>query len=283
MSNKELRWDWEISNKTTWLGSSFKELYAYKDLLFRLVRKDILMQYQQTMFGPLWVLLQPLLTVLTFVLIFNRVLKVPTGNIPPLLYYLSGITLWSLFSEILLSTAGTFTKNVHIFGKVYFPRIIVPFSAMLLNCFQFGIQFLFLLIAVAYYYFTGKIGVNAIDLLWCVPVIIIVSGMGLGAGLIFSVLTAKYRDLSAFLPITVRLLMFLCPIFYSLSAVPQGVRWLVDVNPLAAQFEVFRFALMKTGEFNTLYFIYSGAVMLLLMTGGLLLFNKKGDQLIDVA
>jgi lipopolysaccharide transport system permease protein len=283
MSDKELQWDWEISNKTTWLGSSFKELYAYRDLLFRLVRKDILMQYQQTMFGPLWVLLQPLLTVLTFVLIFNRVLKVPTGNIPPLLYYLSGITLWSLFSEILLNTASTFTKNAHIFGKVYFPRIIVPFSVMLLNCFQFGIQFLFLLIAVAYYYFTGKIAVNAIDLLWCVPVIVIVSGMGLGAGLIFSVLTAKYRDISSFLPIIVRLLMFLCPIFYSLSTVPQEVRWLVILNPLAAQFEVFRFSLMKTGEFNPIYFIYSGAVMLLLMSGGLLLFNKKGDQLIDVA
>src|SRR4051812_31731387 len=159
MSEKELNWEWELSSKTTWLGSSVRELYAYKDLLVRLVRKDILMQYQQTMFGPLWVLLQPLLTVLTYLLVFNRVLKLPTGNIPPFLYYLSGITLWNLFSEILLNTAGTFTRNAQIFGKVYFPRIIVPLSVMVLNCFQFTIQFLFLLGAIAYYYFTGRIDI----------------------------------------------------------------------------------------------------------------------------
>ncbi len=273
----------EISSKTTWLGSSLKELYSYKDLLLRLVRKDILMQHQQTLLGPLWVLLQPLLTVFTFVLVFNKVLKVPTGGVPPLLYYLSGITLWNLFSEVLLGTAGTFTKNAHVFGKVYFTRIIVPFSAMVLNYFQFAIQFLFLLVAVVYYYFAGQIEVRVINLFLCVPVIVVVLGIGLGAGLIFSVITAKYRDLSAFLPIVVRLLMFLCPVFYSLSHVPGSVRWLIDLNPLSAQFNVFRYALAGIGSFNVLQFIYGSVLMLLLLAGGLLLFNKNGDGLIDVA
>jgi lipopolysaccharide transport system permease protein len=283
MSDKELHWEWEIGSKTSWLGASFKELVSYKDLLFRLVRKEILMQHQQTLLGPIWVLLQPLLTVFTFVLVFNKVLQIPTAGIPPLLYYLSGITLWNLFSEILLGTANTFTKNAHVFGKVYFPRIIVPLSAMLLNYFQFFIQFIFLIIALAYYYFTRQVNVTFFNLFLCVPVIIIVSGIGLGAGLIFSVLTAKYRDLSAFLPIVVRLLMFLCPVFYSLSHVPQTVRWVVDLNPLSAQFKMFRFALVGIGDFNMLHLFYGAATMLLLMTGGLLLFNKKGDELIDVA
>jgi lipopolysaccharide transport system permease protein len=283
MPDKELHWDWEIGNKTSWLGTSFKEVLSYKDLLFRLVRKDILMQHQQTLLGPVWVLLQPLLTVFTFVLVFNKVLQIPTAGIPPLLYYLSGITLWNLFSEILLGTANTFTKNAHVFGKVYFPRIIVPFSAMLLNYFQFFIQFLFLLVAVLYYYFTGQVTVQFFNLFLCIPVIIIVSGIGLGAGLIFSVLTAKYRDLSAFLPIVVRLLMFLCPVFYALSHVPGDVRWVVELNPLSAQFKIFRYALVGIGDFTWPQFIYGAAAMLLLMTAGLLLFNKKGDGLIDVA
>jgi lipopolysaccharide transport system permease protein len=283
MPDKELQWDWEIGNKTSWLGVSFKELLSYKDLLYRLVRKDILMQHQQTLLGPVWVLLQPLLTVFTFVLVFNKVLLIPTAGIPPLLYYLSGITLWNLFSEVLLGTANTFTKNAHVFGKVYFPRIIVPFSAMLLNYFQFFIQFIFLLIAVAYYYFTGQVSVHFFNLFLCIPVIIIVSGIGLGAGLIFSVLTAKYRDLSAFLPIVVRLLMFLCPVFYALSHVPQSVRWVVDLNPLSAQFKIFRYALVGIGDFTGIQFLYGALAMLLLMTAGLLLFNKKGDGLIDVA
>jgi len=283
MPNKEPQFDWEITSKTSWLGASFKELISYKDLLLRLVRKDILMQHQQTLLGPLWVLLQPLLAVFTYVLVFNKVLQIPTAGIPPLLYYLSGITLWNLFSEILLGTANTFTKNAHVFEKVYFPRIIVPFSAMLLNYFQFLIQLIFLIIAVAYYYFTGQVNVTFFNLFLCVPVIIIISGIGLGAGLIFSVLTAKYRDLSAFLPIVVRLLMFLCPVFYSLSHVPQSVRWVIDLNPLSAQFKMFRFALVGIGDFTILQFFYGAATMLLLMTAGLLLFNKKGDGLIDVA
>jgi len=283
MPDKELHWEWEIGSKTSWLGASFKELLSYKDLLFRLVRKDILMQHQQTLLGPIWVLLQPLLTVFTFVVVFNKVLQIPTAGIPPLLYYLSGITLWNFFSEIFLGTSTTFTKNAHVFGKVYFPRIIVPFSAMLLNYFQFLIQFIFLMIALAYYYFTGQVTVHLLNLFLCLPVLIIVSGIALGAGLIFSVLTAKYRDLSSFLPIVVRLLMFLCPVFYSLEHVPQNVRWIVDINPLTAQFKMFRYALVGIGEFTIPQLLYSALSMILLMVAGLLLFNKKGDGLIDVA
>lgn len=274
---------WEISNKTTWLGSSIKELYSYKDLLFSLVRKDILTQYQQTLFGPLWVLLLPLMTVLTYVVVFHKVLQISTGGIPHILYYLSGIILWTLFSDTLLSTASTFTKNAAIFGKVYFPRLIVPLATMLLNSFQFAIQLGFLIIAVAYYYFIGAIHIQAINLLLFIPAVIIIAGIGLGAGLIFSVVSAKYRDLSSFLPIIVRLLMFLCPIFYSISHIPASIRWLVDINPLSVPFEMFRKAFMGIGHFTLTQVLYSSVIMILLLCGGLLLFNKMGDQLIDVA
>jgi lipopolysaccharide transport system permease protein len=170
-----------------------------------------------------------------------------------------------------------------MFGKVYFPRLIVPFSVMLLNYFQFSIQFFFLLLAVAYYHSTGQISADPINLLLSIPVIIVVSFIGLGAGLVLSVLTAKYRDISSFLPFIVRLLMFLCPVFYSLTTVPGSVRWLVNLNPLTVQFEAFRYALTNQPGFDARQFLYSCVIMFLLVIAGLLFFNKKGDQLIDVA
>ena len=144
MRERQPDWEWEIKPQTTWLGVSFKELYSYKDLLFRLVRKEFLMYYHQTLLGPFWLLLQPILTVFTYVLIFNKVIRLPTDGIPPFLFYLSGITLWNLFSDIFLGTSTTFAQNAHIFSKVYFPRIIAPLSIVLVQCARFLIQLLLL-------------------------------------------------------------------------------------------------------------------------------------------
>ena len=282
MPEKQLHWDWEITKKTSWLGWSASELLSYKDLLFRLVRKDFLAYYQQTLLGPLWIVIQPLLTVFTYVLVFNRVIGISTEGVPPFLYYLIGITLWSLFSDIFFGTASTFVQNIQVFSKVYFPRLIVPASVVLLHGLRFLFQLLLLFIVLFYYYFTGIVTLSPKLFLLCIPAIVTTVGIAFGSGLIFSILTAKYRDLLSAMQLLVRLLMFVCPIFYSLARVPQKYKTLVSINPLASQFELFRFAFLGKGEIVMSNLLYSVVAMLLLVSVGILLFNKTGDKLIDV-
>ena len=282
MLQEKLKWEWEISKKTSWLGVSIKELYQYKDLLFGLVRKEFLSSYQQTLLGPFWVLLQPVLTVLTSVLIFHHIIGVSTEGVPPLLYYLAGITLWNLFSEIFLGTSVTFTQHVHIFTKVYFPRIIVPLSVVFLTGLRFMVQLLLFTAALIFYSITGAVEIHWTSLLLAIPVILVTAGIGLGTGLIFSIFTAKYRDFLGLLQIILRLLMFICPIFYPMSIVPHKFKWLMTINPLSVQFEMFRFALLGKGQFTDQQAFYSISFTLLLLIGGLLWFNKTSDRLIDI-
>jgi lipopolysaccharide transport system permease protein len=282
MIEEKIKWEWEISKRTSWLGASLKELHQYKDLLFRLVRKEFLSSYQQTLLGPFWVLLQPILTVLTSLLIFHGIIGVSTEGIPPLLYYLAGITMWNLFSDIFLGTSVTFTQNAQVFNKVYFPRIIVPLSVVLLSSMRFVIQLLLFFIALVYYYLAGEVTIPLNTFLLAIPVLLTTAGIALGAGLIFSIFTAKYRDFLGLLQIILRLLMFICPIFYPMSIVPHKLQWVMNINPLAVQFELFRFAMVGKGQFTIEQVIYSSISMLVLLGGGILLFNKTADRLIDV-
>ena len=282
MSEQKLHWDWEIKPRRTWFEVNFRELVAYKDLLFRLVRKEFLLRYQQTLLGPVWVLIQPILTVTMYVLIFKRMLNISTLDTPPILFYLTGITLWSLFSDIFLGTASTFTHNAEVFNKVFFPRIIAPLSVMLLHGFRFLIQLFLVIIVLLYYYIQGDIALPYTTFLISIPVVIVTALMGLGGGLIFSVITAKYRDLSNLLNLITGLLMFACPIFYPLSFAYQKIQWLIYANPLSSLFELFRYAFLGKGEFSLLHISYSFLMMILLVVSGFLLFNKKGDELMDV-
>jgi lipopolysaccharide transport system permease protein len=282
IATKRTDWEWEIKPETSWFGISFKEVYAYKDLLSGLTRKEFLGLYHQTLLGPFWALLQPLLTVLTFVLVFNTVIGISTGGVPPFLYNLIGVTLWTLFSEVFLNVSKTFTQNAQVFSKVYFPRIIVALSNLWLQFILYGIQLILLAVVFLCYLVWGQIHVNPINMLLILPATIITAGIAFGGGLIFSVLTAKYRDLLAIVQLIVRLLMFLCPIFYSLAMVPKKVKWLVELNPLSAQFEVFRFAFTGKGGVTEMQFLYSLVFMVVLVIGGVLLFNKMSDKLMDV-
>ncbi len=281
-STKERDWEWEIRPRTTWLGVSLKELYSYKDLLFRLVRREFLMLYQQTLLGPVWIVVQPIITVLTYVLIFHQIIGISTEGIPAFLFYLVGITLWNLFSDIFLGTSSTFTNNVQIFNKVYFPRIIVPLSVMLLHFLRFGIQLLLLIIVIFVYAAKGKVDLHMETWIFAVPAMLIAAIIGLGLGLLFSVLTARYRDLLNLLHLLVRLLMFLCPIFFSLAMVPEKWKPLVIANPLTPAFELFRYAFLGSGTFSWLQLMYSFMVAIILLGGSVLIFNKKGDLLMDV-
>ena len=276
------QWEWEIDNKTSWLSIRFKELLPFKDLLFRLVRKDFLSSYQQTLLGPFWVIFQPLLTVITYVIVFNKVIGISTQGVPAFLYYLSGITLWNLFSELFINISNTFSQNLNIFSKVYFPRIIAPMSILLVNLIKFAIQLSMLLIVLAYYYLSGRLIFNPLKFFLFIPVIVTCTGMGFGAGLIFSVITVKYRDVLGLLQTVMRILMFVCPIFYSLSMVPHNLVWFVNINPLSVQFELFRDSFFGNGQVSLVQIVYSNIFMLVVVFCGIALFNKMGDRLIDV-
>lgn len=282
MAEKHIHWDWEIKTQTSWLGASWKELYSYKDLLLRLIRKDFLASYQQTLLGPFWAILQPIFAVLIYVLVFYKVMHITTLGIPPFLYYLTGITLWNLFSDIFQNTSTTFVVNAYLFSKVYFPRIISPLAVMLLQCVRFLFQMLLLIGVLLYYYLVGKIHLQPTHFFLAIPAVIITAGIGFGTGLIFSILTAKYRDLQNMLQLIIRLLMFVCPIFYSLVLVQPKIKWIVLLNPLSSQFEIFRYSFLGIGEFSSLQIVYSAVFMILLVGGGVLLFNKVGEKLIDV-
>jgi lipopolysaccharide transport system permease protein len=277
-----MNWDWEIKPKTSWWNINLSELYSYKDLILQLTRKDFLGQYQQTLLGPFWVVLQPLLSVFVYVLVFNNVIGISTGDVPPFLFNLIGITLWNLFSEIFLQTSKTFSQNGDVFNKVYFPRIIVAISTFWLQLQLFSINLLLLFAIYIYYVITGIVDYDLGKLILILPIIIITAGIGFGGGLIFSVLTAKYRDLMSLIQLLIRLLMFACPIFYTLSMVPKSVQWFVVINPLSSLFEYFRYAFIGTGSLDILLLSYSIGFMILIVCFGIMLFNKMSDKLIDI-
>jgi lipopolysaccharide transport system permease protein len=276
-------WDWKIEPSAKWWGWSADELWSYRHLIMGLVRREFILNYQQTILGPIWILVQPILTLLTFVLVFGKLVGISTGSLPPVLFYLSGIVLWSFFSDSLSGTSNTFRENIHIFSKVYFPRIIMPFSMLITHFLRFLIQLLLLGLVLLGYLIFGKIHLSVNRWILILPLILMAIGIiGLAIGLILSVLTAKYRDLGNLVPLSVRLLMFLTPVIYPITIIPENLRWLVLWNPLTPLFEVFRYAILGEGTFSIQQFIYSIMCTFFLLIAGLLIFNKKGDQLIDV-
>ena len=282
IDHKLLNWEWEIKPETSWWNLNFKELVSYKDLTLQLTRKEFLGLYQQTLLGPFWVLLQPLLTVLVYVFVFNNVIGISTGSVPPFLFNLIGITLWSLFSEIFLQTSKAFSQNADVFNKVYFPRIIVAISSLWLQLKLFSVNLLLLFVVYIFCLIIGKVDFNFGPTFLIFPVIVITTGIGFGGGLIFSVLTAKYRDLMSFMNLIIRLLMFVCPIFFTLSMVPEKLKWLVMINPLSSLFEYFRYAFLGTGSVDNLQLLYSTIFMIVVVCFGVMLFNKMSDKLIDI-
>lgn len=279
----EGEWDWEISAKTSWWDFSPKELWSYRHLLVGLVRRDFLVGYQQTLLGPLWVLLQPVMTMVTYVLVFGKVVGISTGQAPPVLFYLAGIVLWTLFNDSFTSTSSSFRDNAHIYSKVYFPRLIIPVAQIAGSLVSFGIQFLFLLLALAYYrLFTPWPAPATGSWLLLVPVVVLVAAQSLALGLLFSVLTGKYRDVKFVVGLGVRLLMFLTPVIYPVQYVTEKWRWVVQLNPLTPLFELFRRSLLGEGLVTANQLAYSVVFTLVLFVFALLTFNKQVSKLIDV-
>ena len=277
-------WDWEISNRSSWRNWPVKELWAYRYLLFRFIRRDFLINYQQTLLGPLWVVLQPVLTLVVYVMVFSRWIGIDTGSSPPVLFFLCGILLWGLFSDLFTGTAFIFTHYSSLYTKVYFPRLIIPFSVAGTHLLRFFIQFVLLVGVLVFHAVFLDFNFSWNFWLLILPLSILLTALfALAMGLIFCILTARYRDLGNIVHLGVRLFMFVTPVIYPISSLPSGIRWFVHINPLSVLFEVFRFALLGQGIFTMWQLLYSAVFIIITFFTALIWFNKQAIRLIDIA
>ena len=282
MKNRNEKWLYEISSKHHLFKFNFKEVWRYKDLLFLFIKRDVVTVYKQTILGPLWYLIQPLFTSVIFTLVFNTIAKIETGSIHPFLFNLAGITCWNYFKNCLNGTADTFKKNQGIFGKVYFPRIIMPISVVFSNLIKFGIQLLILVGFYLYFLNTNQAQLPTVYIV-LFPIIVLIMGiLSLGLGMIISSLVTKYRDVSFLLGFGVNLLMYisLVNLPYSLF-VDNGYKWLIDINPMAQLINTSRFLLLGSGNFNTSALLYPFCISLIVLFIGLLVFNRTERNFID--
>jgi lipopolysaccharide transport system permease protein len=257
------------------------EIWRYRDLILLFVRRDFVAQYKQTILGPLWFVIQPLLTTLMYTIVFANIAKISTSNMPPLLFYMSGTVAWTYFSTSLVKTSDTFINNANIFGKVYFPRMTVPLSIVLSNMIQFFIQFCLLLFIMLIYTLLG-IHFNLSTNLLLLPVLLLIlAGLGLGFGIIVSSLTTKYRDLKHLVAFGVQLWMYATPVIFPLSEIEGKYRIFFLINPLTGVIESFRNILLGVGELNFLYLGYSVCFMIALLIFGILLFNRIERNFMD--
>jgi homopolymeric O-antigen transport system permease protein len=286
-STSDNEWLFEISAKRKLIDLNFKEIWKYRDLMLLFVKRDIVTVYKQTVLGPLWFFIQPLFTAVIFTLIFNNIASISTGIIPPFLFNLSGITAWNYFKIVLNGTSSTFKANAGIFGKVYFPRFIVPLSKVISNLVKFGIQLLILIAFYCYYVFYKGDAIAPDMHLLLFPVYVILMALyGLGLGMIISTFTTKYRDISLLLSFAVQLLMYLSAVPYPIGefqAKQPQYAWIVDYNPLAQIIEGFRYSLFATDnlqfDWNSLLITSLLGVVLFLI--GLILFNRTEKTFID--
>lgn len=274
-------WDLVIQPKHRLLAIPFAEIWRYRDLLLLLVRRDFVSMYKQTILGPLWFIIQPVMTTLVFTLVFGNIAGISTDGLPKLLFYLSGITCWNYFSETLTKTSETFTANANIFGKVYFPRVIIPLSIVVSSLLKLGVQFLLFVGFAAWFYFTG----SEFSPTWAMtlfPVIVVIMAMmGLGLGMIISSMTTKYRDLRFLLTFAVQLLMYATPVIYPASALPEKYAWIIRANPMTPIIETFRYGFLGAGQFSLLSLTYSLVVTLAVLIVGTITFNQVEKTFMD--
>lgn len=277
------KWDLIIQPKSAWLEMHLADLWRYRDLLGMFVLRDFVAVYKQTILGPLWFFIQPLLTTLTFTIIFGGVAKLSTDGLPPFLFYLAGSTPWNYFATCLTKTSTTFKDNTGLFGKVYFPRLITPLSIVISTLIQFGIQFGLLGAALVWYLFTGaSVHPNWSGILVGTPLLVIMLGaLGLGFGIIVSSLTTKYRDLAFLITFGVQLAMYATPVVYPLSSVPDKYRHLIELNPMTGIVEAFRFLYLGVGSFSWPLLIYSASFTVITLLLGILIFNRVEKTFMD--
>lgn len=279
MARKD-NWDSVIEADSRWLNVRFKEIYDYRDLLSLFVRRDFVSQYKQTILGPLWFFIQPIFSTIIFTVIFGRVAEISTDGVPQPVFYLSGIVLWNYFGDCLTKTSETFHLNQTLFGKVYFPRLIVPLSLVVSNLMKLGVQLLLLTFFIVYYLSGDQFSPSLV--LGLFPVFILISAtLGLGIGLVISALTTKYRDLRFLVQFGVQLAMYATPIVYPLSIVPEDKKIFFLLNPITSVVEGFRAGLFGVGEFSPVWLTYSFFLSVIMLLFGILLFNRVERSFVD--
>lgn len=277
----ESDWDLIIEGKTSLFDLKMKDVWRYRDLLWMFVKRDFVSFYKQTILGPLWFFIQPIFTTLVFTFVFGNLAGISTDGLPQQLFYLSGITSWNYFADCLTKTSTVFKDNANIFGKVYFPRLIMPLSIVTSNLVRFGVQMILFLAMMGYYYIQGaNFHVTTAILLF--PVLVLLMAMlGLGIGLIITALTTKYRDLSFLITFGVQLLMYGTTVIYPLSAAPAKYKVFIELNPMTGIIEAFRYAFLGKGEFTAWSLGYSTIVTVIIMFFGILIFNKTERSFVD--
>ncbi|MEI6522750.1 MAG: ABC transporter permease [Bacteroidota bacterium] len=280
--NNDNNWTEVISPKKGILDVRLYEIWKYRDLIALFVRRDFVSIYKQTILGPLWIFIQPLFTTITFVFVFSRIAKLSTDGIPPVLFYLSGITLWTYFADSFSKTSNIFVNNANIFGKVYFPRLTTPISIIISNLIKFGIQISLFVSIYVYYVITGKVEVLVNTYILLLPILILLMAvLGLGLGIIFSSLTTKYRDLGFLLAFGIQLLMYATPVIYPLSSIEGKFRKYLELNPLSSIIENFRYAIFSQGQPDLGGLVYCAVFSVVVLFLGIIIFNQVEKSFMD--
>lgn len=274
-------WDLVIEPQHSLLDLNLKDVWRYRDLLWLLVKRDFVSFYKQTILGPLWFFIQPLFTTLIFTFVFGNLAGLSTDGLPQPLFYMAGITAWNYFADCLTKTSTVFKDNANIFGKVYFPRLIMPLSIVVSNLVRFGVQMLLFFLMLAYYAYTGGSFTPNAYVLLSPMLILLMALLGLGLGLVITALTTKYRDLAFLITFGVQLMMYGTTVIYPLSAAPAKYRALIELNPMTGIIEAFRYGFLGQGEFTVSSFGYSVAFTLLALLLGVVIFNKTEKTFVD--
>jgi lipopolysaccharide transport system permease protein len=277
-------WDIEIRPRGNLFDLKLRDVWHYRDLLMLLVRRDFVSFYKQTILGPLWFFIQPLFTTLIYTFVFGDLAAIPTDGLPKPLFYLAGITAWNYFAECLTKTSSVFTTNAALFGKVYFPRLVVPLSIVVSNLIRFGVQMLLFLLMMAVYWSRGaSFHPNAYLLLF--PLLLILMAMlGLGLGMLISAMTTKYRDLGFLISFGIQLMMYLTTVIYPLAAVENKYpkyKWIIELNPMTSIIEAFRYGFLGQGTFTVLSLLITTVSTVLVLVIGILVFNRVERTFID--
>lgn len=274
-------WDQIIKPKIGLFEINFRETWQYRDLISLFVRRDFIYVYKQTILGPLWYLIQPLLTTIVFTVVFSGLAKIPTDGIHPVLFYLAGTVCWNYFSESVRKTSATFVNNANILGKVYFPRLVMPVSIVVSTMFSFIVQLFLLFGFIIYYDFQGiDIQINA-AIVFLPLLLLLMAFMGLGLGIIVSAMTVKYRDLIYLINFSIQLLMYATPVIYSISGISGKARFLLLLNPMSSVIEFFRFAVLGKGFFDPLWMTYSIVLTAVIFLIGVVMYNRVERTFLD--
>ena len=280
-NNPAPEWDLIIEPQTSLFELHLKDVWRYRDLLWLLVKRDFVSFYKQTILGPLWFFIQPLFTTIIFTFIFGNLAGLSTDGLPQPLFYMAGITAWNYFADCLTKTSTVFRDNANIFGKVYFPRLIMPLSIVVSNLVRFAVQMILFFLMIGYYALTGAdFHMNVYVLLF--PVLVLMMALlGLGLGLIITAMTTKYRDLAFLITFGVQLMMYATTVIYPLSAAPAKYKWLIELNPMTGIIEAFRFGFLGQGELTLSSFGYAVAFTLVSLVFGVIIFNKTEKTFVD--